>query len=190
VEEWRKYEAAHHTRLVSGIWNYIRRVLLVDLKKAPTRGANVTKREGVPSGVYNRKMSVQKILERLEHVRKVSGDQWVAVCPSHDDRSPSLHVREKDDGRILIHCKAGCGATEVLDSIGLTYNDLFPDSGTEYRAFSRVKDHTVDDFVVEIWNADRKLGRKPSKADKERYRQALMRGGKETGWVDEILDNT
>jgi hypothetical protein len=135
-------------------------------------------------------MSVEKVLERLDHARKTSKDQWVAVCPAHSDRSPSLHVREKEDGRVLIHCKAGCGATEVLDAIGLSYNDLFPDTEKEYRAFQPVKDHTVDDFVVEIWNADRKLGRKASKADKERYRQALMRGGREIGWVDEILDNT
>ena len=135
-------------------------------------------------------MSVEKVLERLDHARKTSKDQWVAVCPAHSDRSPSLHVREKEDGRVLIHCKAGCGATEVLEAIGLSYNDLFPDTGKEYRSFKPVKDHTVDDFVVEIWNADRKLGRKASKADKERYRQALMRGGKEIGWVDEILDNT
>ncbi len=135
-------------------------------------------------------MSVQKILERLEHVRKTSGDQWVAVCPAHDDRSPSLHVREKDDGRVLIHCKAGCGALEVLDAIELTYDDLFPDSMEDHKLFRRVKDHTVDDFVVEIWNADRKTGRAASKKDKERYRQALLRGGKEFGWVDELLDNT
>ena len=135
-------------------------------------------------------MSVQKILERLEHVRKVSGDQWVAVCPSHNDRSPSLHVREKDDGRILIHCKAGCGATEVLTAMGLQYGDLFPDTDKDYKTFNRVKDPTVDDFVVDIWNADRKVGRKPTKADKERYRQALMRGGKEIGWIDEMLDKT
>jgi len=135
-------------------------------------------------------MSVQKILERLDHVRKTSSDQWVAVCPAHDDRSPSLHVREKEDGRILIHCKAGCGANEVLDAINLSYDDLFPDSMENHRGFHRVKDHTVDDFVVEIWQADRKLGKKASKQDKERYRQALMRGGKEFNWVDELLDNT
>lgn len=135
-------------------------------------------------------MSVQKILEQLDHVRKTSSDQWVAVCPSHDDRSPSLHVREKDDGRILIHCKAGCGANQVLDAINLTYDDLFPDSMENHRGFHKVKDHTVDDFVIEIWDADRKLGRKVSKQDKERYRQALLRGGKEFGWIDELLDNT
>ena len=135
-------------------------------------------------------MSVQKILERLDHVRKTSSDQWVAVCPAHDDRSPSLHVREKEDGRILIHCKAGCCANEVLDAINLSYDDLFPDSMENHRGFHRVKDHTVDDFVVEIWQADRKLGKKASKQDKERYRQALIRGGKEFNWVDELLDNT
>lgn len=74
--------------------------------------------------------------------------------------------------------------------MGLQYGDLFPDTDKDYKTFNRVKDHTVDDFVVEIWNADRKVNRKPTKADKERYRQALMRGGKEIGWIDEMLDKT
>lgn len=133
-------------------------------------------------------MSVNKILERLESHRKTSKDQWVAICPAHSDRSPSLHVREKEDGRILIHCKAGCGANEVLDAIGLEYGDLFPDNDPDYRRFSVVKREVLDDYVVEIWNADRAVGRKPTKADKERYRKALQNGGKPNGFVDDLLD--
>lgn len=175
---------------MQGVRYYLRRVLCADVKKPLREGQIVTEREGVPSGVYNEIMSVQKILERLEHTRKTSSDQWVAVCPAHDDRSPSLHVREKEDGRILIHCKAGCGANDVLNAIGLSYDDLFPDNKEDYRSFRTVRDHTVDDFVVEIWNADRQVGKTVTKADKERYRQALLRGGKEIGWIDKLLDHT
>ncbi|MDA7514307.1 CHC2 zinc finger domain-containing protein [bacterium] len=135
-------------------------------------------------------MSVNKILERLETHRKTSENQWVAVCPAHSDRSPSLHVKEKEDGRILIHCKAGCGANEVLDALGLNYSDLFPDTGETYKAFKRVGRDVLDDYVIEIWNADRKLGRAVSREDKERYRQALMNGGKPNGFIDELLDQT
>ena len=135
-------------------------------------------------------MSVNKILERLETHRKTSADQWVAVCPAHSDRSPSLHVKEKEDGRILIHCKAGCGANEVLDALGLNYSDLFPDTGETYKAFKRVGRDVLDDYVIEIWNADRKSGRAVSREDKERYRQALMNGGKPNGFIDELLDQT
>lgn len=135
-------------------------------------------------------MSVNKILERLETYRKTSANQWVAVCPSHNDRSPSLHVREKEDGRILIHCKAGCGANQVLDAIGLRYSDLFPDTDENYRGFKRIDRGVLDDYVVEIWNADRQLGRLPSREEKERYRQALLNGGKENGYIDELLEQT
>ena len=135
-------------------------------------------------------MSVNKILERLETHRKTSANQWVAVCPSHNDRSPSLHVREKEDGRILIHCKAGCGANEVLDALGLRYSDLFPDTDENYRGFKRIDRGVLDDYVVEIWKADRQLGRLPSREEKERYRQALLNGGKENGYIDELLEQT
>lgn len=135
-------------------------------------------------------MSVNKILERLETHRKTSANQWVAVCPSHDDRSPSLHIKEKEDGRILIHCKAGCGANEILDAMGLRYGDLFPDTGENHRGFQRIRREVLDDYVVEIWNADRKLGRTPSRDEKERYRQALMNGGQPNGYIDELLEKT
>lgn len=135
-------------------------------------------------------MSVNKILERLESHRKTSENQWVAVCPSHDDRSPSLHIKEKEDGRILIHCKAGCGANDVLNALGMSYSDLFPATGENYRGFQRVRRDVLDDYVVEIWNADRELGRLPTREDKERYRQALMSGGKPNGYIDELLEQT
>jgi len=49
----------------------------------------------------------------------------MACCPAHEDRSPSLSIRENDDGRVLIYCFAGCGAGDVLDAIGLRMSDLF-----------------------------------------------------------------
>jgi hypothetical protein len=48
----------------------------------------------------------------------------------------------------------------------------------------------LDDYVVEIWNADRELGRTPTREEKERYRQALINGGKPNGYVDELLEQT
>ena len=49
------------------------------------------------------------------------GGRWTAngglcLCPAHDDRSPSLSVRV---GRtsLLLHCFAGCSATDVLKAL-------------------------------------------------------------------------
>ena len=67
------------------------------------------------------------ILERLNKVRK-SGDGYIACCPAHDDRSPSLAIKDCDDGRVLVHCFAGCETEDVLSAVGLTFADLMPES--------------------------------------------------------------
>ncbi len=71
-------------------------------------------------------MTVRELLARLDHVRPVK-DGWIARCPSHDDRNPSLSVSERD-GRILLHCHAGCETGAILAALGLTMADLFGDS--------------------------------------------------------------
>jgi len=72
-------------------------------------------------------MSADTLLSRLERVRKAGAGRWTCRCPAHDDKGPSLSVRELDDGRVLLHCFAGCDAQSVLDAVGLTFDDLFPE---------------------------------------------------------------
>lgn len=67
-------------------------------------------------------MTAAQIAERL-HGRK-SGTGWVARCPAHDDTAPSLSLRDAD-GKVLVHCHAGCGQREVinaLENIGLWHD--------------------------------------------------------------------
>jgi len=71
-------------------------------------------------------MSAAALLERLHGVKGVGAGRWIARCPAHEDRSPSLSVRELDDGRVLLHDFAGCDPGAVLDAVGLNYSDLFP----------------------------------------------------------------
>jgi len=71
-------------------------------------------------------MTAARILSALHKVKGAGPDRWVACCPAHEDKSPSLAIRELDDGRVLLHCFAGCGADEVLGAIGLSMTDLFP----------------------------------------------------------------
>jgi hypothetical protein len=68
----------------------------------------------------------EKILPKLEKVRRTGAGIWSACCPSHADKSPSLGVRELDDGRVLLHCRAGCSVGEVCGAMGLELQDLFP----------------------------------------------------------------
>ena len=41
----------------------------------------------------------------------------MAHCPAHDDRVPSLAIRETDDGRMLVRCHAGCSQHAVIDAL-------------------------------------------------------------------------
>lgn len=77
-------------------------------------------------------MSADQILSHLSKVRKMGPDRWMACCPSHQDKSPSLSIRETSDGRVLLHCWTGCGAVEILESIGLTFDALFPERLTDH----------------------------------------------------------
>jgi hypothetical protein len=54
--------------------------------------------------------------------------RYMACCPAHEDRSPSLSIKECEDGRLLVHCFAGCPVSDVLEAVGLSMASLFPDS--------------------------------------------------------------
>lgn len=75
---------------------------------------------------YNAVPPAEKLLPRLEGVKKTGPQKWVALCPAHDDKRPSLNVRELDDGTLLIKCWSGCGGVEVVEAAGLAARDLFP----------------------------------------------------------------
>lgn len=68
----------------------------------------------------------ETLISRLSNVRATGLGRWIARCPAHDDRSPSLSIREADDARILIHCFGGCGVPDIVAAVGLDLRDLFP----------------------------------------------------------------
>lgn len=78
-------------------------------------------------------MSIENLLGRLQKVKSTSRGRWVCQCPAHDDRSPSMHIKLAEDGKILINCKAGCGAEDILGAIGMEFSDLMPETITHHR---------------------------------------------------------
>lgn len=76
-------------------------------------------------------MDVSKLLDRLRKVKPNGPGKWLACCPAHEDRSPSLAIRVTDDARVLVHCFAGCGAADVIAAVGLEFTDLFPETNLE-----------------------------------------------------------
>jgi len=77
-------------------------------------------------------MLADKFLGLLHKVKPTGDDSWIACCPCHDDKTPSMSIKEalNDSGEmcVLIHCFA-CGATgvDVAQALGLTASNLFPE---------------------------------------------------------------
>jgi len=60
-------------------------------------------------------MTAEQLANALDGRR--SGRGWTCRCPAHEDRSPSLSLREGDGGRILVHCFSGCSQSDVIAAI-------------------------------------------------------------------------
>ncbi len=73
-------------------------------------------------------MIVNDFLNRFDNVKHCGANEWSARCPSHDDRVNSLSISEGTDGKILLHCHAGCDTESILSEAGLKYCDLYPET--------------------------------------------------------------
>lgn len=72
-------------------------------------------------------MKAEAFLSRCEKVRATVNGTWIACCPGHEDKNPSMTVRELEDGRVLVHCFAGCDVEQILGAVGMDFDALFPD---------------------------------------------------------------
>jgi hypothetical protein len=68
-------------------------------------------------------MNLDEVLQRLKSARR-SGKSWMARCPAHGDKSPSLSVRD-ENGKVLFHCFAGCSVDAICTALGIKVSDLF-----------------------------------------------------------------
>jgi len=71
-------------------------------------------------------VKIDEVLKHFRNVKRKGLGQWVATCPAHDDKVPSLSISEGKDGKTLLHCHAGCDKAAVLKAAGLKASDLFP----------------------------------------------------------------
>ena len=88
------------------------------------------------------------------------GSYGVARCPAHDDREPSLSVRDGDDG-VLVTCHAGCDRHDVIAA--LVDRDLWATShrdGTRHRprdiAPTWPGPSVPDQRAVDLWRSAQK----------------------------------
>ena len=102
-------------------------------------------------------MNAARIAQALHGGRK-SGASWVACCPAHEDRTPSLSVRGSTDGRVLVHCHAGCAQAAViaaLKDLGLWPNR---EQGLERRRVVAEYSYTDEhgDLIYQVLRTDPK----------------------------------
>ena len=69
---------------------------------------------------------IADILPRLEKVKQTGRNNWMACCPVHEDKHPSMTLTEGDDGKILAKCFAECAFESIVDAVGLGWEPWFP----------------------------------------------------------------
>lgn len=62
-------------------------------------------------------MKFQTLVSELQAKRVGTKGDYLARCPAHDDRSPSLSISENADGKILMKCHAGCPQAAVMSAL-------------------------------------------------------------------------
>ncbi len=70
---------------------------------------------------------LDQILDRLVNVKKSGTNKWIACCPVHEDKTPSMGVWDEGE-RIIMHC-LGCGAKgpDIMGALSLPVRMLFKD---------------------------------------------------------------
>jgi len=125
---------------------------------------------------------LEPVLLRLRQVKGRNGS-FTACCPAHDDKSPSLAVRETQDGRVLLHCFGGCSVEDVLGAIGLEIGDLFPEQAAHHQPKVKPKFYATDllriiykeALIVSLVAMDIHQGRVVPDEDRERLLLAKER---------------
>lgn len=68
------------------------------------------------------------ILNKLKNVTRKGQTDYTARCPAHDDSRNSLSVSAGDNGRVLLHCFAGCSYENIRAALGMTSQNSLADS--------------------------------------------------------------
>jgi hypothetical protein len=127
---------------------------------------------------------LQTLLQRLERLRQTGPSRWTALCPGHRDRTPSLNIREADDGTILLHCFSGCQVQQVVEAVGLELSDLFPRHPHDHRRKRERQSFFATDVlrcirrelaILVVVASDLKVGRTLNEADYQRFLLAVER---------------
>lgn len=123
-------------------------------------------------------IAAQDILDRLDKVQTSGANNWMACCPAHPDKTPSLQITEKPND-LWIHCHAGCDQDSILEAVGFSWKDL-PQKQDGYipkkvERQLQTKDVGHYEWIKTIYEADRKQGKPAQPGDDKNYIEAVTR---------------
>ena len=127
---------------------------------------------------------IDRVLGALEDVERHNG-YFRALCPAHDDHSPSLDIKEvgeNDQKKVILKCQAGCETAAVLEKVGLEWKDLFSSNGAKSSDGARSPGRIVATY--DYTDAAGNLLHQTVRYEPKRFLQRRPDG--EGGWVWEL----
>lgn len=139
-------------------------------------------------------MSADKLLSRLQRVKRTGPGKWIASCPTREDKSPSLAIRELDVGTVLLHDFGGDDVEAILSALGLSFGDLYPDRPGHFAKPSRRPFNASDVLALVAFESTVALlvvsdvinGKLVGDADFER----LLEAGRRLGHAAEVCNGS
>jgi hypothetical protein len=65
----------------------------------------------------NYALGAETIAGTLQKAKRAGPGKYVACCPAHDDKTPSLSIEDAPNGNLLVHCHAGCSQNAVIEAL-------------------------------------------------------------------------
>ncbi|WP_405016431.1 phage/plasmid primase, P4 family [Kitasatospora sp. NBC_00070] len=74
-------------------------------------------------------MQITDLLARLRNVTGHADGGYLAACPAHADRTPSLRLWHGENGTVRVTCRSGCTADAVRRAMRVNWTDMFNVTG-------------------------------------------------------------
>ncbi len=126
---------------------------------------------------------VVNFLNRLHKVKSSGRDSWMACCPAHEDKNPSMKIDIKND-KILIKCWTGCSVEDILGAVGMDFSDILPDKPLYHRSSGTTPMLSSADAlrivkyeaaIIMMYGQDLNAGKTVSEDDRQRFVLAVER---------------
>lgn len=120
--------------------------------------------------------------------RRTGDDTYMACCPAHRDKSPSLSLKGLPDGRVLMHCFAGCSWDEILFVMDMDPSEIMPPNDNYKPVTSALKSaekRFIRDVQLLVCESAMARGERLSESDKQAVINAKleqMRGADKAPW--------